>query len=208
MTVYVESNFVLEIALGQHEAAAAESILAGAKLGKINLAVPVFALLEPFSTVTQRGNRRRNLTNRLDEELRDLRRLLPHGDDVRELERLGTVFDAIKDRETLRLVSTVKQMYEVAKIIDIDGIVYEKAMNQASTYQLSMNDAIILSAIHKHLQDTGVPGPHYFATRDAADLLDPAIAEELDRLGCRIVPTFRQCVQRLQLDVPTGRDSN
>ena len=51
MTVFVESNFVLEIALGQEQAAAAEAILQLAEHGTLNLRIPAFALSEPFSTV-------------------------------------------------------------------------------------------------------------------------------------------------------------
>lgn len=50
--MYVESNFVLEIALGQEELTAAERLLVAAEQGAIELALPVFALSEPFARVT------------------------------------------------------------------------------------------------------------------------------------------------------------
>lgn len=48
MIVYVESNFVLELALGQEQSASAEAILALAEAKKIELVVLGFALSEPF----------------------------------------------------------------------------------------------------------------------------------------------------------------
>ena len=54
MIVYVKSNFILEIALEQNQATAAESILALAESGQIELAFSAFALSEPFSTITRR----------------------------------------------------------------------------------------------------------------------------------------------------------
>jgi len=47
MIVYVESNFILEMVLGQKYASAIESILQLAERGKIELTFPSFALCEP-----------------------------------------------------------------------------------------------------------------------------------------------------------------
>lgn len=54
MIVYVESNFVLELALGQEQAAFADAILNAAEAKKIELAFPSFALSDPFATVMHR----------------------------------------------------------------------------------------------------------------------------------------------------------
>lgn len=51
MIVYVETNFVLEIAREQEQVVSANKILALAEEGKIELAFPAFTLSEPFSTI-------------------------------------------------------------------------------------------------------------------------------------------------------------
>ena len=48
MIVYVESNFVLEVALGQEESPSAESILVLAESSKIELVFPGFSLKETY----------------------------------------------------------------------------------------------------------------------------------------------------------------
>jgi basic membrane lipoprotein Med (substrate-binding protein (PBP1-ABC) superfamily) len=53
MIIYVESNFALEIALGQEQSASAEAILSLAEQGKIALVFPGFALNEPLTTLAQ-----------------------------------------------------------------------------------------------------------------------------------------------------------
>jgi hypothetical protein len=35
-------------------------------------------------------------------------------------------------------------------------------------------------------------------TRDAVDFAVVAIGQELEGIGCTLIPTFRECVQRLQ----------
>ena len=49
MIVYVESNFVLELALGQEGSVSAESILILAEQGDIEIVFSSFAISEPFA---------------------------------------------------------------------------------------------------------------------------------------------------------------
>ena len=66
MNVYVESGFVLTLALQQDDHRAAERILRLAQGRRIALKIPSFSLSEPFATVQNRANNR----NRLIDELR------------------------------------------------------------------------------------------------------------------------------------------
>ena len=120
MTVYVESNFVLEIALGQEQSEAAEAILARAERGEVELAFPSFSLSEPFATVTQRSRNRASLSSNFNNHVRDLSRSLPHQPDIALLQPVEGVLVQISQRETDRLVSTVERLLGVAKIIPID----------------------------------------------------------------------------------------
>jgi hypothetical protein len=49
--VYIESNFVLEIALEQEQSSAASSILSLAESRQIELAYSSFILSEPFASI-------------------------------------------------------------------------------------------------------------------------------------------------------------
>ena len=78
MTVYVESNFLLAIALAQEDTEPATAILALAEQGRLDIAFPALAVSEPFSTVSQRGRERRRLRSSLNEQVRQLGRSNPH----------------------------------------------------------------------------------------------------------------------------------
>lgn len=55
MIVYVESNFVLELAFLQEECAQAEEISKLAESGEIQLAIPAFSGGEPYERMIRRS---------------------------------------------------------------------------------------------------------------------------------------------------------
>ena len=55
MTVYVESNFVLAIALGQEDAEPATSLLELGEQGRLDLAFPALAVTRPFRSGAENG---------------------------------------------------------------------------------------------------------------------------------------------------------
>ena len=79
MTLYVESNFVLELALGQEESEQADRLLVAAEQGTIEIALPAFALSEPFSMITQRARERGRLVQQFKAQVGQLARSSPTG---------------------------------------------------------------------------------------------------------------------------------
>jgi hypothetical protein len=59
VNVYVESNFVLELALLQEQHAACEAIVQLCEAGDLRLVLPAYSFMEPFETL--RRCRRRPL---------------------------------------------------------------------------------------------------------------------------------------------------
>lgn len=51
MDVYVETNFVLELALLQEQQESCQKLLDLAEAGRINLILPAFSLTEPYETL-------------------------------------------------------------------------------------------------------------------------------------------------------------
>jgi hypothetical protein len=200
MTVYFESNLVLEIALGQQGSADAEAIIDVAERQGIPLAVPSFAMFEPFSRVTNSGRRRKTLKNQIiEKELPELRRSTPHGRNVRDLESIAGIFDEIEQREKQLLAATVRRLFQVAEIIAVDSAVYEEALRFLEEYGFrEMQDAIICAAVLGHLRGNESSQRHYFVTTNAKDFEFPGVIETLESHGCVLVRSFRECAQRLQ----------
>ena len=74
MNVYVETNFILELAFEQEQQIECELILNLCEMGKINLIIPAYSLAEPHEKLIRQANYRKELQRSLDKELVQLRR--------------------------------------------------------------------------------------------------------------------------------------
>jgi hypothetical protein len=78
MTVYVESNFVLEQSLQQEECDSCAEIIDLALKGQITLAAPAFSLAEPHVAISGKEKARARLSNDLRGQLSELARSKPN----------------------------------------------------------------------------------------------------------------------------------
>ena len=74
MNIYVETNFILEIALTQEQHGACESILRLCEEKRGQLLIPAFSMAESHQALVRRHKRRRKLTDDLEWELKQLAR--------------------------------------------------------------------------------------------------------------------------------------
>jgi hypothetical protein len=61
MDVYVESNFVLEVALLQEQHESCEKIIELSEAAKAHLIVPAYSLVEPYETIARYARTGRDL---------------------------------------------------------------------------------------------------------------------------------------------------
>jgi hypothetical protein len=127
LTLYVESNFVLEIVLGQEELASAERILAAAEADAISLALPSFSLGEPITRVTRSARDRGKLISQLNAEVGQLARSTVHQSEVDALQEIPDLIAAIDNRELERLTSTISRLLGAAKLIDLENSTFQTA---------------------------------------------------------------------------------
>ena len=80
MNVYLESNFVLELASLQEQSESCERILSLGEAGRVQLAVPAYSLAEPYETLVRRHRRRNRTKNALDWELGQIARSAAYKD--------------------------------------------------------------------------------------------------------------------------------
>ena len=169
MITYVESNFVLELALGQEQAASADSILNLASVQRIELAIPTFGLSEPFSRIRQQARDRQRLQREIRPIERELRRT-PHTQDIAD--QLAPLGEAI-----LKL---------------------ESALTYRAELDLELEDSIIFSCILADLGERERSIPKCFVSRDAKAFFDPTIESLLTRRNCRYISRFPQAVDYIQ----------
>lgn len=190
MNVYVESNFVLELALEQEQSASCESILRLCETGRVCLVVPAFCLAEPHDTLARRRIQRRDMKKPLDEELKQIARTATNTAQLSGFESITNLLISSAEQESRNLNTISTRMLIAAELIPLDASVLENASRYQSTHGLSPQDSIVYASIISHLH-----GCHerrsYFISKDS-DFEDQDVIDDLGSYDCELVPRFEQ----------------
>jgi hypothetical protein len=119
MIVYVESNFVLELAYLQEEHESCQTIIALAEAGSIHLVLPAFSIGEPYDAWVRRYKDRRALLERLQREIRELSRSKPYLAVSQESAGVTSTFVRSLEEEKARLDEITLRMLRCAETISI-----------------------------------------------------------------------------------------
>ena len=200
--IVVETNFLLELALGQEGTQAALGLLDLAEQGTITLVVPSFSLSEPFATLTQRERNRHKQRTRLSEQLRQLRRSESHQDDAAAaFEPLLAFLQGLQQEEFGRLQTAVSRLLAVAQVIELDHDVFLVAAGVQEQFGLSPQDAFVYASVIKHLRNQVGNELKVFVSLNWKDFRDPGLIEVLRTYGCRYEESFQTCLAQVRLEL-------
>jgi len=194
MTVYVESNFVLEQSLQQEECDSCAEIIDLASKGRITLAVPAFSLAEPYLAILGKEKARFRLGNDLRAHLSELARSKPHREVPVAFEALAAVLIASSQFEREGLRRTISQLLRTADVIALDATILESAAKAELQFGMSHQDGIVLASVLAHL-DLHDPPESCFLNRNSKDFDDPDVRETLEKHRCRFLPNFKEGLQ-------------
>jgi hypothetical protein len=197
LIVYVESNFVLEIALGQEQSVAAEGILAQAESGAVQLAFPALATTEPLSTVDHSARERRRLSHALNDQVRQLARSRPHQHDLNFLRSIDTVLATIEQRELGLVLATVDRLLRAGRPVALDARLFARALALRARFQLSAPDAIVLAAVLDDASARDADERKCFATRNWGDFGQVDIRADLRAVNCTYIANYGRALQFL-----------
>lgn len=193
MIVYCESNFVLELAYEQSEATYCQQLLAAAKEGRINLAIPAYSLTEPYETLVRRSKQRTLLHTSLRDELRQLSRSSSYEakqESFREV--TGVLIDSIEEQRQA-LDRVVTEILEIARILPVTADVVSKALELKETLKLSPQDAFVYSSVLSDAE-TKPTDPKCFITLNSNDFNDDEISNDLESHQCALFFKFKDGV--------------
>jgi len=196
MSVYVESNFVLEQSLQQEECDSCAGIIDLASRGRITLAVPVFSLAEPHVAILGKEKARSRLSNDLRTQLSELGRSRPHRAVPATFEALASVLIASAQFEREGLRDTTAELLRTADVISLDTAILRSAAEIQGEFGMSGLDAIVLASVLAHL-DLHNPTESCFLNRNAKDFDDPDVRERLETRGCRFFWKFEDALSYL-----------
>jgi predicted nucleic acid-binding protein len=109
VTVYVESNFILRLALRQDQSSECERLMQAAESNSLMLAMPVLALFESLYRLRGKSQERAGQGRQLLQMFRELRRtdIQPHLQAANHLYEAGLQLELLDDLERDRLASAI-----------------------------------------------------------------------------------------------------
>lgn len=189
MIVYVESNFVLELAFLQEEHESCLELLNLAESRDIHLVLPAFSIGEPYETWGRRLKQRRGLSEQLITTIRELSRSRPYQEASNAFQELTDLLISSVEGEKQRLDDTLKRILQTVEVIPIDSGIITDAITFPKDLNLSPQDSIIYASILNHLT-TAPEDLRCFITKDSKDFAPPDIENELTAHQCKLLTKF------------------
>jgi predicted nucleic acid-binding protein len=189
VNVFVETNFVIELALEQQQAPACADLLALAEQSAIRLFIPAYSLIEPHETLTRRHLDRATLRSRVSTELAQLARSTPLAQRVAASQDIVNLLVDSAEYETRRVDDVKARICGAAEVLPITLDVVRSAATHQNAFDLSAQDAVVYASIRAHL-DTDHADPSCFISRNPRDFADPDVRADLATMNCRYFASF------------------
>lgn len=189
MKVFVETNFVLQIAREQEQAGACGKLLDLAGVRKLKLLIPAYSLMEVHETLTRSRIGRGDLARKIEQELSELARSTSLADRAaasREMVRL--LADSV-EYEAKQIDAAKRRILLTAEVLPLTGTVLDDALLWRDIFDLSPQDAVVYSTIRARLESDS-SGPSCFISTNANDFADPTLRRDLTDLGCKYFASF------------------
>jgi predicted nucleic acid-binding protein len=189
MNLYVETNFVLELALQQEQHEACEGIIRLCEARSATLVLPAFCIAESYETLIRRANRRTQIANDLAGELRQLSRSKPYKEEIDTFRSVTGLLARSSQEEDARLIAVLERILRVVEIIPLEAGIVLNAVQYRVTYKLEPQDSIVYASVIQHLATTS-QHESCFLNRNNRDFDDPDIEESLARHNCKMLFSF------------------
>ena len=188
MNIYVETNFVLELALEQEHRGSCEQILSLCGEGKAKLIIPAYSFAEPYETLKRNHEERKRLKKVLDRQVQQLTRTELYMRRLSDLQSLTTLLIDSADDEAKRFDATRSRLLKISEIIPLTAQVLGEVTRNQKIHDLSPQDALVYASVLQHLKQ-GVSARGCFLNKDR-DFDNPDIVEELSTYNCKLFPRF------------------
>lgn len=201
MIVYIESNFVLEMALEQEQVSSALALFELAESEKIKLAFSSFVLSECYECIMRERRVRNELHTSLVKALNYLQRSKPHERIKLDLEPVVNVLTDAHTRQIDLLHATFDRLLGVDINIEVDQNCFREALRYQGNLSLSPQDSIIYAAIIADLRIRSLEERKYFLSRDRRAFGnddDRDIKKELKTYNCLYIGSFELGLDAIQ----------
>lgn len=197
MNVYVETNFILELAFEQEQSESCEKILRFSESKRLKLVIPAYSLAEPHEKLNRQAVNRKKLQDSLNIELRQLSRSKTYNSRIESIRELERLIVESNEEEWQRFIMYRDRFLNCAEFIALDIDVLQLAVYFEELYDLKPQDAIVFASIISHLQINQLEQA-CFLNKNTKDFDSPDIVQKLQKLNCRMIPRFDHALNFLQ----------
>lgn len=187
MIAFVESNFVLEIALRQEQEQDATEILKLAEAKKISLFVPACSLVEPFHKLGRDQQDRKSLRSSVIGQVEQMARSADFSTIRQQSNDFLAALARKSDVDAASFTETSDRIRACSTVLPLTSDV----IGAASGFQLGLKpqDALVFATIEMQLK-AGAQTGSVFANRDAKGFLEKPVSDRLVALKCIVIPNF------------------
>ncbi|NOK17789.1 PIN domain-containing protein [Corallococcus carmarthensis] len=194
MRVFVETNFILELAFRQEQALACEQLLQLAEAKALQLCIPAFCFIEPAEKLRREIPDAEALQGRLLKELEKRRRSEGFSEPQQHAwkEVMASLVKDTLDAEH-RLESIRARVLQCAEVFPVDAEVIARAASlEADDIRLQFPDAVVLASVMARLEgDAGLARPpSLFLNRNSNDFDVSSVKLALRQLHCKLITRF------------------
>lgn len=194
MNVFVETNFVVEVALEQQEASFCETFMQLADEGSIRLLLPAYSFIEPHEMLTRRHLDRAGLRARVSSELAQLARSTPLAERVAASQEMLKLLIDSAEYEAKRIEQVKERLWATGEVLPLDVTVLQRAAECRSKFALSPQDAVVYASIRSRLEIDHT-GASCFVSRNPGDFDDPDLRNDLAAMNCKYFSSFSTALQ-------------
>ena len=189
ISVYIETNFILELAFSQEQAESCLQLLETSEQGKSRLIIPAFSIGECFETLVRRSKQRKQLAETVSTELKQLSRSLSYRSEITALDSITRLLISSLEDDKRRLDETLARLLSTCEIIPLSKEVVMNAMSYRELFGFGYQDSLIYSSVMHHLERS-IEVPSCFLNRNSKDFDDPDIIEMLESKNCKLLFNF------------------
>jgi predicted nucleic acid-binding protein len=176
MNIYVETNFILELAFVQEQHESCEQIIERCETGRTTVVLPAFCIAESYETLVRRAIRRTQIANDLAGELRQLSRSKPYKEEIDAFQSITGLLARSSQEEDQRLMVVLERILRIATIIPLESAIVSSAAQYRVNYKFQPQDAIVYASVLYHLASSSgiencfINGDNYIQHRTQSTL--------------------------------------
>jgi predicted nucleic acid-binding protein len=207
MTVYVESNYLLELAFDQEQAGDCTGLLELAEQGHVSLVLPAFSFGECLESIGRRRLRREVIQQSVQVDINELTRSAASVSLAEQLRTVAEKLVASAIADGKRYDDLVRRLLGFARFIPLDAAAIRSGLDDNGAYNLTTHDMVILASVLTHLRTT-LPGRAVFINRNRKDFATPAVLAALGPLNCVLKNEFPAGLAYIRAELARGAGSS